>query len=120
MDRLNIYLRFLSLSGLSEDEGGRYRFLCDDAFDYFKLIAISEEALKDYDSAFTRAAAALAWMNYTSLRGGEGAKSFHAGDLSVELNSEGVDPSSVKSYYNECSEALREQLKDRDFFFEAV
>lgn len=120
MDKLNIYLRFLSLSGLSEGEGGRYRFLCDDAFDYFKLMAESNEALEEYGSAFDRAAAALAWLNYSTLQSADGAKSFQAGDLSVELSASGVDTESARSYYLECLEPLRDRLKDGDFFFKAV
>ena len=31
MDSFIVYLRFLTLCGLSEDDGEKYRFLCNDA-----------------------------------------------------------------------------------------
>lgn len=120
MDKLLIYLRFLTLSGLSNTEGERYRFLCDDAYEYFNSAAKSEKALSDYGSAFNCAAAALACLNYTLLQSGEGAKSFKAGDLSVELGSEGADCEKIREYYLKCLAAVRNQLSDEDFSFKAV
>ncbi|MCQ4021528.1 MULTISPECIES: hypothetical protein [unclassified Ruminococcus] len=119
MDSFIVYLRFLTLCGLSEDEGDKYRFLCKDSIRYFKSRAKSEKVLCEQGSSFNAAAAALAALNYERLKLGDAADSLKAGDVTISLNSKSA-LDSAKAYYNTMLEDVRPYLSDSDFSFEAV
>ena len=119
MDSFIIYLRFLTLCGLSEDDGEKYRFLCRDAVRFFKSRAISSSVLCEYGDSFNAAAAALAALNFERLNAGGNADSFRAGDVTVNID--GKAPlDGARAYYNAQLEAVKPYLKDCDFLFEAV
>lgn len=119
MDRLFVYMRFLQLCGLSEDDGDNYRFLCDDAVDLI-ISRVREESLSDsVCGSLCTAAAALAALNFKTLFPNEAVSSFKAGDLTLQFDN-GSDIDRVRKYYEDCLENIKPYLKDGEFVFEAV
>ena len=119
MDCFIVYLRFLTLCGLSEDDGEKYRFLCRDAVRFFKSRAKSDSVLCEHGDSFNAAAAALAALNFEHLNAGGNADSFKAGDVTVNLDGK-AQIDGARAYYNAQLEAVKPYLKDCDFLFEAV
>lgn len=119
MDSYIVYLRFLTLCGLSEDEGEKYRFLCRDAVQHFKSMAKSDSVLSEEGGSFNAAAAALAALNFERLNAGDNADSLKAGDVTISLDGKS-SLDGARAYYNSQLEALTPYLKDGGFLFEAV
>lgn len=119
MDSFIVYLRFLTLCGLSEDEGEKYRFLCKDSVRYFTQRAKSKEMLAEHGGSFNAAAAAYAALNFELLHNDEAATSLKAGDITIALDTQScVDR--ARAYYNSALESVKPYLSDSDFSFEAV
>lgn len=120
MDSFIVYLRFLTLCGLSEDEGEKYRFLCKDSVRYFKERAKSKDMLTEHGGSFNAAAAAYAALNFALLRNDDdAATSLKAGDITISLDTQScVDR--ARAYYNSALESVKPYLSDSDFSFEAV
>ena len=119
MDSFIVQLRFLTLCGLSEDDGEKYRFLCNDAVRFFESKAKSGNVLNEYGSSFNAAAAAYAALNFELLYSDGSPSSFKAGDVTIALDGKSsVDR--ARAYYNAMLEDIKPHLIDGDFTFEAV
>lgn len=120
MDLLMVYIRFLKLCRLSEDDGEKYRFLCDDAIKLLASKAKNGSIVRSHNEDFCIAAAALAAVNYVTLYSSDGiANSFKAGDFTVQLDGD-ASTKNLKTYYKECMKSITPYLNDTDFVFEAV
>lgn len=119
MDSFIVYMRFLALCSLSEDDGEKYRFLCEDAINLLTSKAKDENVISSQSGSFCIAAAALAALNYASLYLQESSGSFSAGDVSIQLDGK-LSEQRLREYYEECLQNIKSYLKDTDFIFEAV
>lgn len=119
MDSFIVYMRFLALCKLSESDGEKYRFLCDDAVNLLTSKAKNDNVISSQSGSFCIAAAALAALNYVSLYSQEYAGSFSAGDVTIQLDG-AMNEQRARAYYEECLKNIKPYLKDTDFTFEAV
>lgn len=120
MDSFIVYTRFLTLCGLSESNGEKYRFLCDDAIGLLTSKAKSNCVISMHSGGFCMAAAALAALNYVTLySSNNNVQSFKAGDVTIQLNA-AADEQKLRAYYSECLKTIEPYLNDSDFSFKAV
>lgn len=114
MERESVLALFEKLSGLSEDEGREYRFLCDTAMEKITSLAGTTESTSGQQEL---AAAALAYYRYVLLSMTDGGVAVKVGEVSLRQGEE-------RLRYAErlCKEVLS-QLKGytgEEFVFEGI
>ncbi len=86
MEKASVFAYFEKLSGLSEDEGREYRFLCEAAIETVRLAAEQAESSRQQELA----AAALAYYRYVLLSMTDGGTAVKVGEVSLRQGEERI------------------------------
>ena len=88
-----IFQRFLLLSQLSEEDGERWKILCQDAWFQIasQLRPKEEEPTPERENLLFAAAAALAFYQYALIEGAAGGEEVSLGDMKVSQKSGNLD-----------------------------
>ena len=110
----SVFALFQKLSGLSEDEGGAYRFLCEEAI--AKVVSVSEHT-RSCGGQRELAAAALAYYRYVLLTMSNSSAAVKVGEVSIR-KSENCLRFAEKLYKD--AMAQLDGYAGEDFVFEGV
>ncbi len=114
MNRENVITLFEKLSGLSEDEGREYLFLCDEAMEHLVSIAATTESSSGQQEM---AAAARAYYRYVLLSMTDGSGAVKVGEVSVHPNKDRLFY--AERLYREALAQLKGYIGE-DFVFKGI
>lgn len=118
VDYEQVLERFITLTGMDEDTAIKWQWLCNDA-----IISIANRLKSNVNAdescgRLSAAAAALAFYNYTVLKGDDKISSFKAGDVTIGFsNSLSVDGLTL---WQQAERSVADLLTDDSFIFKRV